>query len=145
MLEGVTDADNVGSAFRNAAAFGADGVLLSPACCDPLYRKAIRTSMGNVLQMPYTRLDDWPGPGGTEDRGFTVVALTPRGRQSTSPTLRAAGLAAARACSSAAKAAGLTAGGRSTGRCARADSDEARRRFAEPRDGDGIALYQLSV
>ena len=55
VLEGVTDADNVGSAFRNAAAFGASGVL-SDACCDPLYRKAMRTSMGQRVAMPYARL-----------------------------------------------------------------------------------------
>lgn len=79
VLEGVTDADNVGSAFRNAAAFGADGVLLSPTCCDPLYRKAIRTSMGSVLRMPYARLAHWPGDLATlKANGFTLVALTPR-------------------------------------------------------------------
>jgi tRNA G18 (ribose-2'-O)-methylase SpoU len=77
VLEGVTDADNVGGAFRNAAAFGVDGVLLS-ACCDPLYRKAVRTSMGSVLEMPYARLKDWPGDvERLKAEGFTVVALTP--------------------------------------------------------------------
>ncbi len=60
VLEGITDPDNVGSAFRNAAAFGAS-VLLSNTCCDPLYRKAIRTSMGSVLRTPYARVNDWPG------------------------------------------------------------------------------------
>ena len=78
ILEGVTDADNVGSAFRNAAAFGAR-VLLSPSCCDPLYRKAIRTSMGSAFRTPYTRLTNWPGDLDTlKAEGFTVVALTPR-------------------------------------------------------------------
>ena len=65
--------------FRNVAAFGADGVLLSPACCDPLYRKAIRTSMGATIRVPFSRIDEWPG--GLADlraTGFTVVALTPR-------------------------------------------------------------------
>jgi len=79
VLEGVADADNVGSAFRNAAAFGAGGVLLSPACCDPLYRKAIRTSMGSVLRMPYARLAPWPTAlGMLKAKGFTLIALTPR-------------------------------------------------------------------
>ena len=78
VLEGVTDADNIGSAFRNAAAFGA-AVVLNAACCDPLYRKAIRTSMGAVLRTPYTRAPDWPGDlRRLKDEGFTIVALTPR-------------------------------------------------------------------
>jgi tRNA G18 (ribose-2'-O)-methylase SpoU len=79
VLEDVADADNIGSAFRNAAAFGAGGVLLSPACCDPLYRKAIRTSMGGVFDMPYARLRDWPKDlWELKHRGFALVALTPR-------------------------------------------------------------------
>jgi tRNA G18 (ribose-2'-O)-methylase SpoU len=78
VLEGVSDADNVGSAFRNAAAFGAH-VLLSPSCCDPLYRKAIRTSMGAVLRTPYARFHHLPaGLAALKAVGFTVVALTPR-------------------------------------------------------------------
>jgi tRNA G18 (ribose-2'-O)-methylase SpoU len=78
VLEGVTDADNVGSAFRNAAAFGAN-VLLNDTCCDPLYRKAIRTSMAAVLRTPYTRIDDLAGGLTTlKTEGFNIVALTPR-------------------------------------------------------------------
>jgi tRNA G18 (ribose-2'-O)-methylase SpoU len=78
VLEGVTDADNVGSAFRNAAAFGAS-VVLTEACCDPLYRKAIRTSMGSVLRTPYARLNDWPDDlAALKSEGFTIVALSPR-------------------------------------------------------------------
>jgi tRNA G18 (ribose-2'-O)-methylase SpoU len=80
VLEGVADPDNVGSAFRNAAAFGAAGVLLSPTCCDPLYRKAIRTSMGTVLRVPFARLRRWPHDlAMLKAEGFTLVALTPRG------------------------------------------------------------------
>jgi len=78
VLEGVTDADNVGSVFRNAHAFGAGGVLLSPTCCDPLYRKSVRTSGGAVLRVPYARVQDWPGSlGELTATGFTLVALTP--------------------------------------------------------------------
>jgi tRNA G18 (ribose-2'-O)-methylase SpoU len=78
VLEGVTDADNVGSAFRNAAAFGAS-VVLTGACCDPLYRKAIRTSMGAVLRTPYARSTNWPDDlDAIKGAGFTIVALTPR-------------------------------------------------------------------
>lgn len=61
-LAGLTNHDNVGAAFRNAAAFGADAVLLDPASCDPLYRKSIRVSAGAALIQPYTRLapdQDW--------------------------------------------------------------------------------------
>jgi tRNA G18 (ribose-2'-O)-methylase SpoU len=79
VLEHVTDADNVGGVFRNAAALGADAVLLSPATCDPLYRKAVRTSMAAVLTVPYARLDPWPAQlARLRDRGFTLVALTPQ-------------------------------------------------------------------
>ena len=78
VLEGVSDADNIGSVFRNAAAFGADGILLSPTCCDPLYRKSIRTSMGSVLKVPHARLSNWPDDlDMLKTAGFTVVALTP--------------------------------------------------------------------
>ena len=79
VLEGVTDADNVGGVFRNAAAFGADAVLLSPTCCDPLYRKAIRTSMAATLRVPFARVEEWPGDL-EQLRGsdFAIVGLTPR-------------------------------------------------------------------
>lgn len=79
VLEGISNADNVGGIFRNAAAFGADGVLLSPTCCDPFYRKAIRTSMGAVLTVPFARCEEWPGAlSQVRVAGFTIVALTPR-------------------------------------------------------------------
>jgi tRNA G18 (ribose-2'-O)-methylase SpoU len=81
VLEGVSNADNVGAIFRNAAAFGAGGVLLSPTCCDPLYRKAIRTSMGATLSVPFARVeqDDWPRfLTRLSSAGFTIVAMTPR-------------------------------------------------------------------
>ncbi|MFI5178444.1 MAG: TrmH family RNA methyltransferase [Vicinamibacterales bacterium] len=80
-LDGVSNADNVGGVFRNAAAFGAGGVLLSPTCCDPLYRKAIRTSMGAALTVPFARArpEDWPAMlTRVRAAGFALVALTPR-------------------------------------------------------------------
>jgi tRNA G18 (ribose-2'-O)-methylase SpoU len=58
--EGVTNVDNMGGLFRNAAGFGVDGIVLDPTCCDPLYRKAIRVSMGHVLSIPYAVSRDWP-------------------------------------------------------------------------------------
>jgi tRNA G18 (ribose-2'-O)-methylase SpoU len=79
VLEGVANADNVGGVFRNAAAFGAGGVLLSPTCCDPWYRKAIRTSMGAALRLPFARAAEWPGVlSRVRAAGYTTVALTPR-------------------------------------------------------------------
>jgi tRNA G18 (ribose-2'-O)-methylase SpoU len=81
VLEGVSNPDNVGGIFRNAAAFAAGGVLLSPTCCDPLYRKAIRTSMGATLQVPFATVadSDWPNVvARLSGAGFATVALTPR-------------------------------------------------------------------
>ena len=79
VLEGVGNADNVGGVFRNAAAFGADVVLLSPTCCDPLYRKAVRTSMGATLRVPFVEVEEWPAAlTRLRAAGFRLVALTPR-------------------------------------------------------------------
>jgi tRNA G18 (ribose-2'-O)-methylase SpoU len=77
VLDGVANADNVGGVFRNAAAFGVDAVLLTPDCCDPLYRKAIRTSMAATLRVPFARMDGWPqGTAELRKAQFTLVALT---------------------------------------------------------------------
>lgn len=78
-LEAVANPDNVGGIFRNASAFGVDAVLLSPTSCDPLYRKAIRTSMAATLRVPFARVAPWPDALGTlRDAGFLIAALTPR-------------------------------------------------------------------
>ena len=78
VLEAIRDADNVGSIFRNAAALGGDAILLSPGCCDPLYRKSIRTSMGGALSLPYGWLSEWPEDlDAMAEHGFVRVALTP--------------------------------------------------------------------
>ncbi|HEY1427020.1 MAG TPA: RNA methyltransferase [Caulobacteraceae bacterium] len=79
-LFGVSNHDNIGGLFRNAAAFGADAVLLDASCCDPLYRKAIRVSVGAALKVPFARL----GPGEDaltllEAARFVPLALSPRG------------------------------------------------------------------
>ena len=80
VLEGITNPDNVGGVFRSAMAFGADGVLLSPGCADPLYRRAIRVSMGGTLRVPFVPLPAWPDElSRLRDAGFTVIALTPDG------------------------------------------------------------------
>lgn len=78
VAEGVNNPDNVGGLFRNAAAFGAAAVVLGPGCGDPLYRKAIRTSMGATLALPYAVAAAWPEAlDGLRASGFTVVACTP--------------------------------------------------------------------
>ena len=78
VLEGITNPDNVGGIFRNAMAFGAGGVVLAPGCSDPLYRKAIRVSMGGTLVVPFARA--WPGTvARLRESGFAIVALTPDG------------------------------------------------------------------
>lgn len=80
VLEGVGNPDNIGGIFRSAAALGADGVILDPTCGDPLYRKAVRTSMGAVLTLPFTRAESWPDALEALRRmGFAVVALAPAG------------------------------------------------------------------
>ena len=67
VLDGIVDHTNVGAIFRSAAAMGVDAVLVTPTCCDPLYRRAVRVSMGCVFQVPWTRIGetvhDWPGQG----------------------------------------------------------------------------------
>jgi tRNA G18 (ribose-2'-O)-methylase SpoU len=78
VLERVTNPDNVGAVFRSALAFGAGGVVLSRGSADPLYRKAIRVSMGATLRVPFARLEEWPTPlARLGAAGFTIVALTP--------------------------------------------------------------------
>jgi tRNA G18 (ribose-2'-O)-methylase SpoU len=78
VAEGLTDHENVGGLFRNAAAFGVDAVLLDPATADPLYRRSVRVSLGHVLRVPWTRLPAWPaGLGELRRRGFELLALTP--------------------------------------------------------------------
>ena len=79
ILEGLNDHENLGALFRNAAALGVDAVLLSPTCADPLYRRSVRVSVGQVLRVPFARLSPWPGaladlPAG----GWDVIAMSPR-------------------------------------------------------------------
>jgi len=79
VVEGLAQADNVGSILRNALAFGAAGVLLDPATVDPLYRKALRTAMGAALVVPWARLEPWPDAlGRVRAAGVVLAALTPR-------------------------------------------------------------------
>ena len=81
VLEGLNDPTNVGAVMRSAAALGMDAVLLTPSCCDPLHRRAVRVSMGTVFQVPWTRIgqqaQDWPEAGMTllREMGFATVAM----------------------------------------------------------------------
>ena len=77
-LERIANADNVGSMFRSAAAFGVDAVLLDRTCTDPLYRKAIRTSMGATLSMPFAEAEPWPEALSQLARdGWALLGMTP--------------------------------------------------------------------
>lgn len=81
VLEGIVDHTNVGAIFRSAAALNVDALLVSPTCCDPLYRRAVRVSMGTVFQVPWTRIGSdarhWPddGIGVLHEAGFTCAAM----------------------------------------------------------------------
>lgn len=76
VLEDIVDHTNVGAIFRSVAALGADAVLVTPRCADPLYRRSVRVSMGTVFQVPWTRIPEWPSSADRLcDLGFAVAAL----------------------------------------------------------------------
>ena len=76
VLENIVDHTNVGAIFRAVAGLGADAVLITPRCADPLYRRSVRVSMGTVLQVPWTRLPDWPDAATMlQSEGFHLAAL----------------------------------------------------------------------
>src|SRR4051794_12513585 len=78
VLEALNDHENLGSIARSAVALGVDGLLLDPRCADPLYRRAVRVSMGHVLALPFAVLPDWPGGlARLQAAGYLTVALTP--------------------------------------------------------------------
>jgi tRNA G18 (ribose-2'-O)-methylase SpoU len=78
VLEGLNTHTNLGALFRSAAALGIDGVVLSPTCADPLYRRAVRVSMGEVFAIPYAKADAWPDAlKEVGAAGFRLLALTP--------------------------------------------------------------------
>ncbi|MFI6454146.1 TrmH family RNA methyltransferase [Streptosporangium amethystogenes] len=78
VLEDLVDHGNVGAIFRCAAALGVDAILLSPRCADPLYRRAVKVSMGAVFAIPYARMDNWyEGLEEVRAAGYRMLALTP--------------------------------------------------------------------
>ena len=84
VLESIVDSTNVGAIFRSAAALNVDAVLVTPTCCDPLYRRCVRVSMGTVFQVPWTRIGEdhtqWPQPGmeRLQRLGFKTAAMALR-------------------------------------------------------------------
>lgn len=78
VLEGVNDHENLGSVFRNAAGLGVDAVIFGSGCADPLYRRAVRVSMGHALLVPFAKAKTWPNDLKLlQDVGFRVLAMTP--------------------------------------------------------------------
>ncbi len=78
VLEGVNDHENLGSIFRNAAGLGVDAIIFGAGCADPLYRRAVRVSMGHALLVPFARAQQWPADlKALRERGFRLLAMTP--------------------------------------------------------------------
>jgi tRNA G18 (ribose-2'-O)-methylase SpoU len=78
VLEGVNDHENLGAIFRNAAGLNVDAVVFGSGCADPLYRRAVRVSMGHALLIPFARATDWPADLNTlRQQGFRSLAMTP--------------------------------------------------------------------
>lgn len=77
ILEDIVDHTNVGAIFRSVAGLGADAVLITPRCADPLYRRSVRVSMGTVFQVPWTRIESWPDDIDViKDAGYVVAGMT---------------------------------------------------------------------
>jgi tRNA G18 (ribose-2'-O)-methylase SpoU len=91
VLEGVNDHENLGAIFRNAAGLNVDAVLFGSGCADPLYRRAVRVSMGHALLVPYARAANWPADLKTlQQRGFRLLAMTPNPDATSLPEAMAA-------------------------------------------------------
>lgn len=76
VLEGIVDHTNVGAIFRSVAGIGADAIVVSPTCADPLYRRSVKVSMGTVFQVQWTRAESWPGVlDELRDAGFVVAGM----------------------------------------------------------------------
>jgi tRNA G18 (ribose-2'-O)-methylase SpoU len=86
VLEGVNDHENLGAIFRNAAGLDVDAVVFGSGCADPLYRRAVRVSMGHALLVPFARATDWPRELETlQQKGFRLLAMTPGADAKTLP------------------------------------------------------------
>lgn len=90
VLEGVNDHENLGSIFRNAAGLAVDAVVFGAGCADPLYRRAVRVSMGHALLVPFARATSWPQDLEVlQDNGFRLLAMTPEAAATTLPAAMA--------------------------------------------------------
>jgi tRNA G18 (ribose-2'-O)-methylase SpoU len=90
VLEGVNDHENLGSIFRNAAGLDVDAVVFGSGCADPLYRRAVRVSMGHALLVPFACAADWPNDlKALQQNGFRLLAMTPDSSSSTLPVAMA--------------------------------------------------------
>jgi tRNA G18 (ribose-2'-O)-methylase SpoU len=86
VLEGINDHENLGAIFRNAAGLDVDAVVFGSGCADPLYRRAVRVSMGHALLVPFARASDWPEELNTlRQKGFRLLAMTPAADATTLP------------------------------------------------------------
>jgi tRNA G18 (ribose-2'-O)-methylase SpoU len=91
VLEGVNDHENLGAIFRNAAGLAVDAVVFGPGCADPLYRRAVRVSMGHALLVPYAQATAWPGDLKIlQENNFRILAMTPEPLAQTLPDVMAA-------------------------------------------------------
>ncbi|WP_059016874.1 RNA methyltransferase [Mycobacterium sp. M26] len=87
VLEGVNDHENLGSIFRNAAGLGVDAVIFGTGCADPLYRRAVRVSMGHALLVPFAKAQHWPADlNDLRQQGFRLLAMTPNPQAQTLAT-----------------------------------------------------------
>ena len=144
VLEGVNDHENLGSIFRNAAGLGVDAVVFGSGCADPLYRRAVRVSMGHALLVPYARASNWPGDLVLlKESGFRLLAMTPqREACALAEAMDCGALTNGSRCWWAPKGPGLTAAAHAAQRCAGAHPDVARHRLAQRRDGGGAGVLR---
>ena len=143
VLEGVNDHENLGSIFRNAAGLGVDAVVFGSGCADPLYRRAVRVSMGHALLVPYARAADWPADlVRLKEQRISAVGDDPARRRaqpaggdgrSARRTSRAAG---------GRRGPGADGGRAANQRHAGAHPDVAWHRLAQRRDGGRVAFYE---
>jgi tRNA G18 (ribose-2'-O)-methylase SpoU len=140
-LVGLANHDNVGGVFRNAAAFGADAVLIDGATCDPLYRKAIRVSVGAALIVPFARAATGAALADLFARhGFETLALSPKGREALSAVVPAPRTALLLGAEGAGLPPALLAGSRTVAIPMAAGFDSLNVATAS-----GIALYHIGV